>query len=224
MKNILTKILDYHRFFGASREAPKIFCIGMNKTGTTSLNQVFIDMEFKVGDQRSAEKLLRAYVQKNYDPIIKYCRTAQVFQDVPFSLPETYIHLDQHFPNSKFILSVRDSAEQWYKSITTFHAKKFGCGEQPSSQQLMEATYVYKGWAWESMVACFNVEESAPYDMAKLKGTYNAHNRNVIDYFKNRPNDLLVVNLAEKNSLEQFVKFVGIKTEINSFPWKNRTQ
>ena len=35
----------------------KIFCIGRNKTGTTSLKRAFEDLGYPVGDQRKAEIL-----------------------------------------------------------------------------------------------------------------------------------------------------------------------
>ena len=69
----------------------KYFCIGRNKTGTTSLKRAFEDMGFTVGNQRAAELLTdRYYFSQDFSPITKYCITAQVFQDVPFSYPDTY--------------------------------------------------------------------------------------------------------------------------------------
>ncbi len=39
---------------------------------------------------------------------------------------------------------------------------------------------------------------------------YVAHNRAVKDYFKFRPNDLLVVNLAKSGDYARFVDFLGV--------------
>ena len=112
----------------------KHFCIGRNKIGTTSLKCIFEDLGFIVGNQRAAELLTdRYYFSQDFSPITEYCRTAQVFQDVPFSYPETYRHLDAAYPNSKFILSVRDNADQWYQSITRFHSKHFENGQIPTA-------------------------------------------------------------------------------------------
>ena len=115
------------------RKSQKIFCIGCNKTGTTSLERELIELGYILGDQRQAELLYDAhYFKKNFGPIIEYCRTAEAFQDAPFSCPETYKYLDKAFPNSKFILSVRDDPEQWYRSLTEFHAKSFNEGKLPT--------------------------------------------------------------------------------------------
>src|SRR6056297_564727 len=102
---------------------PKIFCVGLNKTGTTSLKK---EMEFQghtVGNQRQAELLFDDWVKRKFNRIVRYCHTAQFFQDSPFSLPYTFIVLDQAFPGSKFILTVRDNPEQWYNSLIHFHGK-----------------------------------------------------------------------------------------------------
>jgi hypothetical protein len=84
-----------------SRGKVKYFCIGRNKTGTTSLKLTFLDLGFPVGHQRAAEILFdRHYFAGEFRPIINYCRSARVFQDVPFSCPETFKHLDKAAPGS----------------------------------------------------------------------------------------------------------------------------
>jgi len=105
---------------------PKIFGIGNNKTGTTSLKAAMGELGFIVGHQRPAEKLMEDWAKRDFSPIISYCKSGQFFQDVPFSKPYTYVVLDHEFPGSKFILTVRGSPEQWYNSLTEFHAKLWG--------------------------------------------------------------------------------------------------
>ena len=96
---------------------PKIFCIGRNKTGTTSLKYVLKQHGYKVGNQRKSELLIDHYANRNFKRIAKFCEKATVYQDVPFSLPYLYIYLDNVFPNAKFILSVRNSPIEWYESV-----------------------------------------------------------------------------------------------------------
>ncbi len=151
--NLLTKIKnkvqrEYKKH--TLKGEPKIFCIGRNKTGTTSFKKAFQDLGFSVGNQRKAEKLLREYKVQNFNPIIDYCKTAQVFQDFPFSFPKTYKHLDQAFPHAKFVLTIRDSPEQGYHSYLRHQTKLFGKdGNLPTIEDLKNAPYVWKGWSWE---------------------------------------------------------------------------
>jgi len=209
---------------GGRSPAPKIFCVGRNKTGTTSLKKAFQDLGFHVGVQLDAELLYdKHYHTRDFAPLIDYCHSAQVFQDVPFSCPFFHVALDQAFPGSKFILSVRDSAEQWYASITRFHAKLWGTdGKPPTALQLREATYRHKGFPY-NVVRLHGTTDEAPYDKATFIAHYERHNASVIDYFRYRPDDLLVINLAEPGSYRRFTDFIGVDSPFQDFPWENKT-
>src|SRR5690606_27053905 len=159
----------------------KIFCIGRNKTGTTSLAAEFQELGFPVGRQRTAEELIDFYIRGDFKPIIEYCKSAQVFQDVPFSWPVTYRHLDEAFPNSRFILTIRDDSEEWYNSLTKFHSKIFGQGNIPNSQQLKNAQYVYKGFMWKVNRAIYGTPEDDPYNKQILIQHYEDYNKEVRD-------------------------------------------
>ena len=202
----------------------KVFGIGFNKTGTTSLAKAMADLGFIVGYQRTGEELIQDWSKRDFTKIIKYCKTGQFFQDVPLSLPYTFIVLDQYFPGSKFILTVRDSSDQWYQSITSFHAKKWGKnGRIPTKEDLMAASYIYKGRAWDSNRLIFDTPETDPYQKENLKSRYEFHNESVRDYFRFRPNDLLELNVAAPGAYQKLCGFLGVKAMYEGFPWENKT-
>ena len=203
---------------------PKIFCIGRNKTGTTSIKKVFKDLGFIVGDQHNAEELLPYYKAGNFDPIIKYCLSAQVFQDFPFSCPETFKYVDKAYPGSKFILTVRDSPEQWYQSLINFHSKLFGKGKIPDKEALQQANYCWKGWVWECNRILYSSPETDIYNRTILINSYNEYNECVKNYFSNRPNDFIVLNISKTESYSQLMNFLGIESSFTSFPWENKTE
>ena len=224
-KNKLSKLYNIWPKHRVSKGGTKYFCIGFNKTGTTSLQRAFEEFGFPVGDQRTAELLAdQHYFDGDFAPIIDYCDSAQVFQDVPFSWPNTYKYLDQAFPGSKYILTIRDDAEQWYRSITRFHGKLFGKdGATPTSQVLKEATYAKKGWMY-NLVRVYGTSDEAPYKKDILIEHYNRHNDAVVEYFKDRPDDLLIINLGESDSFQRFCEFIDVEPNGRSkFPWENKT-
>lgn len=201
----------------------KYFCIGLNKTGTTSLKKAFEDIGYPVGNQRKAEIIAdRNYFIANFPPIVDYCQSAQVFQDVPFSWPATYKWLDQAYPNSRFILTLRDDGNQWYESLTKFHTKLFGKGHLPIARDLQEANYVSKGFAYRSVALC-GAPENDLYNKEVLLSHYHRYNQEVQEYFVGRPDDLLVINLAEKGSYQKFIQFLGVDSPYREFPWENKT-
>jgi len=87
----------------------KIFVIGNNKTGTTSIGAALEALGFSLGNQADAELLMEDWAKRDFQRIVDYCETADAFQDVPFSLEFTYQVLDYAFPDSRFILTVRNS-------------------------------------------------------------------------------------------------------------------
>lgn len=202
----------------------KIFCIGLNKTGTTSLKKEMELQGYIVGNQRQAEYLIDDWAKRDFRRITKYCRAAQFFQDVPFSVPYTFIIMDQAFPSSKFILTVRDDAQQWYNSLIRFYGKLWGNGHiPPSAEDLKNATYISQGRPYHIKKLVHNVTDDDLYNKDALLDYYNTHNKNVKDYFRHRKKDLLVINLRDDNSYSRFCEFLGIEQKKEAFPWENKT-
>lgn len=222
--NITNKLIGLKRHISVYNK-PKIFGIGANKTGTTSLKAAMEDLGFIVGIQRKAENLIDDWAIRDFNNIKKYCFSAQFFQDIPFSLPYTYVAMDQAFPNSKFILTVRNSPEQWYNSITKFHAKKWGAeGRIPTKEDLKNATYIYKGGPWHTNRLVFKSSEDDPYEKQSLCDFYTQYNEGVIEYFKERPEDFLILNVAEKGAYKKLCEFLNIENKKENFPWENKTK
>ena len=223
-KNEYEKMVD--RYYALTlQHKTKIFCIGRNKTGTTSLQKAFLDLGYRVGNQRRAEIIYDRHVRDgNFKPLLDYCKSAQVFQDVPFSQFRTLKHIDEAFPNSKFILSVRANAEEWYESVVRFNIKLFGVdGRLPTAEELKQVRYVRKGYNYENIKFHYNTPDNDLYNRSIMTAHYDSHKKAVIEYFKDRPNDLLVINLSESESYRKMLDFLGIQSPYTEFPWENKT-
>ena len=201
-------------------EAEKVFCIGLVKTGTTSLARALKDLGYSLGDQHRGEAFLPTYAIRKFRPIVEFCLTADAFQDAPFSYPFTYIALDQSFPNARFILSVRDDAEQWYRSLIRFHGNLFAGGRVPVKEDLVKATYSYSGFVWESNRVLVNTPEDDVYHKPTLISYYERHSTDVRDYFRHKSN-LLEINVSDKEAYKRFCHFLGKEPVAEDFPWLN---
>lgn len=207
-----------------NKKRSKIFCIGLHKTGTTSIEKVLTNLNYKIGDQVQGELLLDNWYRRDFDSIIEFSKSAEAFQDTPFSLPFTFIALDQYFENAKFILSVRDDPEQWYNSLTKFHSKKWGFGQNPPTlDQLKEANYRYKGYAYDFNRKVFSTPQNQPYHKKELINYYIKHNKTVKDYFRSQPDKCIEINVNNNQDFSRLVKFLGKTTEAERFPWENKT-
>lgn len=207
--------------FKRRRSKDKIFVIGQNKTGTTSMLQALDMLGYKVGDQAEAEGLIEDWARRDFRQIIKYCDSADAFQDVPFSLHHTYQALDQAFPAAKFILTVRSSSEQWYQSVIRFHTKIVGKDRIPTAADMKEFAYRWKGWAWRTMELIYGITDEQLYDKDIFIRSYETHNYNVQDYFRHRPGKLLILNVEAEGAEKQLCEFLGRTGELSSMPHLN---
>lgn len=205
------------------RKKHKIFVIGRNKTGTTSLASALASAGYKVATQLPAELLVEDWVKRDFRSIIRFCRTADVFQDVPFSMAYTWQALDQAFPGSKFILTVRDSGEQWYESLTRFHTKLVGKNRLPTVEDLQQFPYVYPGWMWRQQQVVYGADEHTLYDRDKYIAHYEKHNADVREYFRFRPQDLLELNLADADAGSRLATFLALPASAISIPHLNKS-
>lgn len=220
----INRYLRYVRGARQVKGKTKYFCIGQNKTGTTSIHKAFKQLGFVVGEQVIAEQLMQKYYfSGNFQPLIKYCHSAQVFQDLPFSRIDMLPHVDKAFPNSKFILTERTSPEQWYQSLVRFHSTLFGQnGNLPTGEDLLKADYIAPGFAAKAVLLNGTTLDD-PYHKPTLIQKYIEHNQAVKAYFRDRPDDLLVINLAEPDAYQRFTAFLDVTSPYDSFPWENKS-
>ncbi|EKD44869.1 MAG: hypothetical protein ACD_70C00195G0001 [uncultured bacterium] len=202
----------------------KVFCIGANKTGTTSVEHVFRSLGLIVGSQMHAEMLVFDWAKRDYRRIIKYCQSAEAFQDVPFSLHDTFQVMDDAFPGSKFILTVRNSADEWYESLVRFHSKIVGKGRIPTADDLRQFNYRYPGYMLDVLRLSYGAEESALYNRDVYVRYYENHNSQVEEYFKARLGDLLVLNVEKPDAMERLVKFLGFQYTGQKMPHTNSSR
>jgi hypothetical protein len=200
-------------FKPAAKSKGKIFCIGQNKTGTSSLEVALANLGYKPGNQEKGEKLLKDWATRDFRKIVKLCKTGDFFQDVPFSNDYTYIAMDCSFPGSKFILTIRDNKNQWYESLTRFHTRVIGKDRLPTPRDLKEHRYrdkeFFRGYLWDAQVLKYGIDESTLYDYEIYTAKYELHNSQVLEYFRYRQDDLLVLNVAKPKSMERLFNFLG---------------
>ena len=206
------------------RKKEKVFCIGQNKTGTTTVEAVLMSLGYKMGNQSKGEMLFKDWAIRDFKNIIKLCKTADAFQDVPFSNDFTYSALDYEFPRSKFILTVRNNKDEWYESLTRFHTKIVGTDRLPTADDLKEFDYRYKGFLWDSQQVKYGIDETTVYDYKIYTDQYEMHNNRVKEYFKYRPKDLLILNLSEENTMEKLYTFLGVKYNGEELPHLNKSK
>jgi len=163
----------------------RIFCIGYPKTGTTSIANALEILGYKTLDWP------RAYIRPKKGWIDFFKKTKfDAFSDAPLNDPGLFKLLDNHFPKSKFIMTIRDE-DDLIKSWKTF----------------------FYGTKWEIT--------SEDYE-SHIRNSYRRHYKEVVDYFKDKPGKLLIVNIFEDDTWEKLCNFLDCKKPDVSFPHKNK--
>ncbi|TIX48978.1 sulfotransferase family protein [Alteraurantiacibacter aquimixticola] len=165
----------------------KVFCIGFQKTGTTSLEHALQSVGYRVksvfGRDLTYDELKATYVDRG----LEIAREYDALEDMPW--PLMFRELDAAFPGSKFILTLRD-ADAWIRSIVGHF--------RDNAHVMQQLTY--------------GEDAGAPVgNEDRYRAVYEAHNAAVLDYFADRPDDLLVMRLEAGDGWEKLAPFLGIE-------------
>ncbi len=207
----------------ANKSYSKVFGIGANKTCTTTLELILKSLGLKMPIQTEQEILLVKQLQNgNFTPLIDLVNKFDAFQDQPFSSDLTFSQVDALFPNSKFILTIREP-EEWFASRIKFDLKRLGLS---SVKELNESffknklSYLYENYEYENLRRqALTVEENKVYenwdniwDKKNAIERYKQRNKLIIKYFAFRQNQLLVIDLSKENDTSKILKFLNIPT------------
>ena len=188
----------------------KVFCVGANKTGTTSIGEFLKETGYRVAPQIPAERFINTWAIRDFRLLFQFCRKYEAFQDIPFSLDYTFQFLDFNFPNSKFILTIRSSAEEWLESYRRFTRKLIGPDKIINRENLSKINYNYPGFFIDSLDLIYG-KNTPLFDEKIYTENYLHHNYSIETYFKYRRNQLLIINLSEPCASEKLCSFLNIK-------------
>ena len=149
----------------ANRNYSKVFGIGANKTGTTSLEAILRLYGLSLpnqGDQ--AGRLTIPTLLGNYEAFKSYVARFDAFQDQPFSRGTLYVAADCLFPHSKFILTERDP-EEWFESLCRYTKKVHKLSDLSSltEEDFSKHNFAeFRRYNYENMVLTFAGETATP--------------------------------------------------------------
>ena len=183
---------------GGMTARPKVFCIGFQKTGTTSLHAALEALGYRTaavaGRDWSAERL----AAEGASLCVETARDFDAVQDMPW--PLFFRELDEAYPGSKFILTVRDP-EKWFASIEGH----FGANEG------------------EMQAFVYGRKAAAPAgNKARYIETLQAHEAAVRAHFAGRAQDLLIMNLEAGDGWRELCAFLGSPVPETPFPARNK--
>lgn len=180
----------------------KIFGIGLPKTGTSSLHEALKLLGFRSkhfpGDPTTEKELrsanYRLSVVEKYDAVM----------DIP--IPAVFAQLDEAWPDSKFILTVRP-VDAWIES-----SRRAGFNQSYALPKPGSTVEFYRALLFGCNV----------FDEKRYRWVYETHNKLVNDYFSGPKSDqLLTLDLTKGDGWEDLCAFLNKPVPDASFPHAN---
>ncbi|GLB48654.1 sulfotransferase [Neptunitalea lumnitzerae] len=195
LKNLYYYYVGKH-FYKMYNLKPKVFGIGLNRTGSSSLGRFFEMLGYKHSFEcYGAEKLKiflndKAALKKEMDKF-------EMHEDWPTA--QVYKLLAEYYPDAKFILTLRDTPEQWFNSLLNTSGQ-----EAAPFNKTKELIYGY------GVITEAQREE--------LIGVYENHIKEVTEFFSNTPERLLILKTSDKNKNDKICDFLNISRVNFDFP------
>ncbi len=242
-KNFEPLAEEIKRFCRAQKSWNKCFGIGSNKTGTTSLAHIFKDLFGYRCNQSKVELTSTIQIIKgNFMPFKQVMSELDFHQDLPISQGHYYIAIDALFPNSKFILTTRDS-RSWAESTLRRYGNRLihvalNLESLPRASLFTGYSHSWISHFMRKQIAILKTDlekrqlsdglppkdyEFSSELKASLIKDYEERNEEIINYFKYRPDDLLVIDLSCELNTRKITKFLGISCHFSApIPHKNK--
>lgn len=184
----------------------KIFGIGLPKTGTTSLYAACDLLGYRAGTYRHMRRLgLEEWFHQDVraEDLAPY----EALTDLP--IPVFYSQLDQAFPESRFVLTVRD-VDAWLVS-----AEKHWRMLRRRDRRLRARLTGVVRYSRMARLATFGM---IGFSADRFRDVYERHVREVTRYFRDRPGDLLVLDVCAGEGWEKLCPFLGRPAPAAPFP------
>jgi len=176
----------------------KVIGVGFQKTGTSTLRDALKILDYSVKD--TTTRALIPILKNDYKKVLKIIEKFDAIEDTPWYI--IYKELDKLIPGSKFILTIRDE-QSWYKSV---------------SRHIGDLRSAHHEWI-------YGKGKGLPKDYRQNTiNVYNNHNKEVVEYFKYRPNDLLIIDFTKGDRWDKLCKFLDKDIPKEVFPHANNSK
>jgi hypothetical protein len=197
----LKAALNFIGEFDSKKE--KIFCIGLSRTSTKSLTYAINNLGYNVIHYPVDEQTFLELINGNY----RFSLLDDYDGIADITVAPFYRELDKIYPNSKFILTVRDKAS-WLESV------KLHWDERPPFNDPKEEEIHLKIRRF-LRASAYGVYKFA---RERLSNVYDTHLSDVLEYFKDKSDSLLVIDICSGEGYEKLCPFLGIPMLDQEFP------
>ena len=213
----------------------KIICVGLNKTGTSSLTENLHKLGLNVwAGYNDPKKLLEfsnyTFQNKSIGNTIDLVEKTDVdfFQDIPFSCPGISEKIINILPQARYILTVRESSNKWVKSVKNFW-KNYFVNEEFKYNMIIGYHNDLYGNEFNNPTYLFNMFETWDINQyegdidEKLTKVYENHINSVKNTLISNNCDWIEIDVSKKGELKKLTEWLNIENNEEDFLWINKT-
>lgn len=180
---------------------PKVFGIGLNKTGTTTLGTALETLGYR--HQSVRPDLQRAWLRGDREKVFAVTDAYESFEDWPW--PLMYKDLFARYPDARFVLTMRSSPETWLKSL--------------------KAHAMFTKPLWSCRKGAYGYHYPHHSEQAHLD-FYNRHHDEVVAFFEAQGamDRLKVICWEQGDGWPELCDFLGIDAPEGAIPHANATK
>ncbi len=203
----------------------RVFCVGRNKTGTSTLGRVLGELGYRVAPQIQGERLIFKAGMRADERFWSWVQNYEAFQDLPFSAAWFLPKLVQRFPEDRYILTVRDP-DDWFESLRNHHFQHLGlepnCDGALIRQRIEADTYVAAGYFASVLRAAYgDLPDDLLYDRSTFISAMLNHNDTVRAIVPS--NNLLEIDLSQHVDTKAICTFLDLPDYmVSSLPRENQ--
>ena len=168
-------------------------------------------------------------INGNYSPLYQSLKNLDFHQDLPISQGYIFASLDALFPSSKFILTVRDNPA-WVNSLIKQYRIPFL--DIATGTRRIKNAHLFPGYShnWihhymkepldilKGEVDCSSFKSLEDYKAYQFSenfkqaciNIYSQRNSSIQDHFRNRPNDLLIIDITKETYIDKIRDFLEL--------------
>ena len=167
----------------------KLFCIGLGRTGTSSLSVGLLKLGYEVW---------HCPILNDSDNIRNYVNKFDALTELPFCCDYDFKDLYNMYPDAQFILTKRDE-EKWLKSTIKY---------KRMMNIIIDKFPGYGMFTKNFKKFDFSID------------SFRKYNKDVLDFFEDKKEQLLVMDIPEGDGYEKLCKFLNVeyKDSLGKFP------
>jgi hypothetical protein len=177
-------------------ELRRIFGLELSRTGTTSLHAAAVILGFSAIHYPA--RLAAKWMAADFSP--EAMSPFEFYTDLP--VPVYFREFDRARPHARFILTLRH-ADAWVESVERWFASS-----PPSSPRTVQRDVI--------RLVCYGVDD---FHRQRFLDVYRRHTEQVTEYFRDRPEDLLVLDpTTEPDPWAPLCRFLDRPVPRRKFP------